>query len=272
MADCFAGETEFYDLFPRAMHSQGTWENSHALASPGQTLHAWICDCEVYDMNTQRDTVIFDLDGTLLDTLDDLTASVNYCMKKYGDPVYSREEIRGKVGNGIYVLMEKSLPGGRDNPHYEDCMRDFPAHYKQHMTDRTKPYGGIPEMLADLNARHYKLAIVSNKFDAAVKGLNRDFFSDHIHVAIGESAGVQKKPAPDTVFTAMRELGSLPSDCIYVGDSEVDIRTAANAGIPCISVAWGFKTTDFLEEHGAEIIVSTPRELLNKIVNEISFL
>lgn len=219
-------------------------------------------------MKHKRDTVIFDLDGTLLDTLDDLTASVNYCMKKYGGPIYDREEVRGKVGNGIYVLMEKSLPGGRNHPRYEDCMRDFPVHYKAHMTDRTRPYAGIPEMLAALRARGFRLAIVSNKFDAAVKGLNRDFFSDSIPVAIGESAGVQKKPAPDTVFAAMRELGAAPEECIYIGDSEVDIQTAANAGIPCISVTWGFKTEAFLKEHGAETVVSTPQALLKILLGE----
>lgn len=218
-------------------------------------------------MTHRRDTIIFDLDGTLLDTLDDLTAGVNYCMKKYGGPVYSREEVRGKVGNGIYVLMEKSLPGGRSNPHYADCMRDFPVYYGEHRKDRTKPYNGICEMLEELKAKNYKMAIVSNKFDAAVKSLNADFFACWIPVAIGESAGVQKKPEPDTVFAAMRELGSTPENCIYVGDSEVDIDTAANAGIPCISVAWGFKTTEFLREHGAETIVSAPRELLDKIVS-----
>lgn len=209
----------------------------------------------------KRNTVIFDLDGTLLDTLDDLTASVNYCMKKYNGPIYDREDIREKVGNGIYVLMEKSLPGGRQHPHYEDCMRDFPVHYKEHMLDQTKPFSGICEMLGNLKKAGYRLAIVSNKFDAAVKGLNQDFFREYIPVAIGESPAIQKKPAPDTVFQAMKELKASGEECIYVGDSEVDIQTAANAGIPCISVDWGFKTAEFLQAHGAAQIVSSPEEL-----------
>ena len=221
-------------------------------------------------MNGPYNTVIFDLDGTLLDTLDDLTAGVNYCMKKYGGPVYSREEIREKVGNGIYVLMEKSLPGGRSNPHYADCMRDFPVYYREHRKDRTKPYDGICEMLEELKVKNYKMAIVSNKFDAAVKSLNTDFFSAWIPVAIGESAGVQKKPAPDTVFAAMRELGSAPENCIYVGDSDVDLQTAQNAGLAYILVSWGFRDREFLIAAGAapERIVSNVRELKQMLMQE----
>ena len=194
-----------------------------------------------------RNTAIFDLDGTLLNSLQDLTNSVNYCMKKYGGPSYTCEEIREKVGNGIYVLKE------------------FPIHYKAHMLDNTKPYEGIMDALYRLKEHGYHLAIVSNKFDAAVKKLRQDFFDDVIPVAIGESPSIHKKPAPDTVFQAMRELNVKPENCIYIGDSEVDIQTAANAGIPCISVNWGFKSTEFLKENGAAQIVSTPTELVNAI-------
>lgn len=210
-----------------------------------------------------KNTIIFDLDGTLMDTLDDLTASVNYCMEKHGGPVYDREDVRRKVGKGVYVLMEKALPEGRKNSHYADCIRDFSIYYEKHMLDHTKPFEGIPEMLDDLKEKGYKLAIVSNKFDAAVKELNQQFFSGKIEVAIGEAEakGIRRKPAPDTVFEAMKELGSRQENCIYVGDSEVDIETAANAGIPCISVTWGFKTPEFLEQHGAAHIVNTPEEL-----------
>ncbi len=219
-----------------------------------------------------RNTIIFDLDGTLMDTLDDLTASVNYCMEKYGGPVYDREDVRRKVGNGIYVLMERALPGGRKNPHYADCIRDFPIHYQKHMLDHTGPFPGIPEMLDTLKNKGYKLAIVSNKFDAAVKGLNRQFFADTIEVAIGEAEarGIRKKPAPDTVFEAMKELGAEPEECIYVGDSEVDIETAANAGIPCISVTWGFKSAEFLRRQGADHIVSSAEELTMCILRTFS--
>ena len=195
-----------------------------------------------------RNTAIFDLDGTLLNSLQDLTNSVNYCMKKYGGPSYTCEEIREKVGNGIYVLIEKSLPQGRSNPNYDACMKEFPIHYKAHMLDNTKPYEGIMDALYRLKEHGYHLAIVSNKFDAAVKKLRQDFFDDVIPVAIGESPSIHK-----------------PENCIYIGDSEVDIQTAANAGIPCISVNWGFKSTEFLKENGAAQIVSTPTELVNAI-------
>ncbi len=214
---------------------------------------------------TKIDTIIFDLDGTLLDTLDDLTASVNHCMVKYGYPAYDRSQVRDMVGNGIYVLMERALPGGQNDPFYPASTKDFPEYYKQHMLDQTKPFSGILPMLQALKEHHYKLAIVSNKFDAAVKSLNQDFFSKYISIAIGESPQISKKPAPDTVLQAMKELQSLPDSCIYVGDSEVDIKTAANANIPCISVNWGFKTTEFLKKHGATDIVSSPKELLNVI-------
>ncbi len=217
----------------------------------------------------KKAAVIFDLDGTLLDTLDDLTAAVDHCMEKFGYPPYTRDEVREMVGNGIYVLMEKSLPDGRDNPRYGECMQDFSAYYREHMTDLTVPYDGIDFLLSGLDARGIGMAIVSNKFDAAVKELNRKYFGGLIPVAIGEaeSAGIRKKPAPDTVFAAMRELDVIPDECIYVGDSEVDIQTAANAGIPCINVTWGFKTREFLEQYGAEAIVDTPGELLEKILS-----
>ncbi len=212
--------------------------------------------------------VIFDLDGTLLDTLDDLAAAVNHCMVKFGYPTHTRDEVRGMVGNGIYVLMEKSLPGGRDNPRYEECMRVFSAYYREHMEDMTAPYEGIDTLISGLSAQGIGLAIVSNKFDAAVKELNQKYFGGLIPVAIGEaeSAGIRKKPAPDTVFAAMSELKVTPDRCIYVGDSEVDILTADNAGIPCINVTWGFKSREFLERHGAKMIVDTPEELMETIL------
>lgn len=212
------------------------------------------------------DTIIFDLDGTLLDTLDDLTAGVNYCMKKYGCPLHSRESVRNMVGNGVYSLLERALPDGIKTPFYENCVIEFQEYYKKHMLDRTRPFSGINSMLSILKARNYKLAVVSNKFDAAVKQLCQDFFSRYITTAIGESPDIAKKPAPDTLLKAIEELGSAKDSCIYVGDSEVDIKTAANTGIPCISVNWGFKDTSFLQQHHASVIVSSPDELLNEII------
>lgn len=211
-------------------------------------------------------TIIFDLDGTLLDTLEDLTISVNHCMNKYHFPLHNRNEVRNMVGNGIYLLMERALPKGRNTPEYHACIQEFSAYYKEHMLDHTAPFTGIDSLLSALYEHGYKMAIVSNKFDAAVKGLNQDFFSKYISVAIGESPSIAKKPAPDTVFQAIKELNATPEQCVYVGDSEVDIETAKNAGLPCISVNWGFKSTAFLEAHHASVIVSSPEELLDVIL------
>ena len=207
------------------------------------------------------DAVIFDLDGTLLDTLDDLTASTNAAVESFGIPPYTRDQVSSFVGNGIRNLMRRAVPGGEENPEFEQAFSRFKAHYGAHCMDRTRAYPGIPEMLRELKADGYRTGIVSNKADFAVKKLKDAYFDGLVDTAVGEREGVQRKPAPDTVFAAMQELGSRPEECIYVGDSEVDIETAANAGIPCISVTWGFKTTEFLKEHGAEHLVSTPEEL-----------
>ncbi len=213
-------------------------------------------------------SILFDMDGTLLDTLDDLTEAVNYCMELFGEPSHTRGEVHEMVGNGVYVLMERALPGGRDNPRFDDCIQAFLPYYQEHMMDHTAPFDGIGELLAGLKERGYGMAVVSNKFDAATKDLNRRFFEGVIPVAIGEkeAEGIRKKPAPDVIFAAAGELGSKPEECLCVGDSEVDIQTAANAGIPCICVTWGFKSREFLEENGADHVADTPRELLEKIV------
>lgn len=203
------------------------------------------------------DTIIFDLDGTLLDTLADLAGSVNYAMEKYHLPVHSKDSVRQMVGNGVTVLMERAIPGGRSFAEFDNCLNDFKEHYEIHKKDLTKPFPGIMEFLKDASESGYKMAVVSNKFDLAVKGLCQDFFSPYITTAIGESAEVAPKPAPDTVFKAMEELQVCPSQCVYVGDSDVDIMTAKNAGIPCISVSWGFRSRRFLQEHGADAIADT---------------
>lgn len=215
---------------------------------------------------TKRDTVIFDMDGTLLNTLEDLTASVNYCLRSFNYPEYSSNAVRGMLGNGIYPLFKRALPNGESDPAYEKCIQLFENYYKNHLREKTMPYPGIYDMLRSLKLKEYHLGIVSNKFDAAVKGLVKDFFTGYISVAIGETPVIAKKPAPDTVLRAMQELRVGPEQCLFVGDSEVDIQTAANAGIPCISVDWGFKTKSFLQEHGASVIVSSPDELLKTIL------
>ena len=207
---------------------------------------------------------IFDLDGTLLDTLGDLAASTNYALRTHGMPEHSIDDVRRFVGNGVRKLMERAIPGGAANPDFEATFATFRQYYMEHSLDTTKPYEGIPETLAELKRRGCRLAVVSNKMMAATQELCRYFFSDTIEVSIGEneSQGIRKKPAPDTVFAALRKLGVGNGEAVYVGDSDVDIQTAANAGLPCISVLWGFRDRDFLIQHGAKSFISAPSELL----------
>ena len=211
------------------------------------------------------DTVIFDLDGTLLNTVDDLAASVNYALENNGMPRRTVDEVRRFVGNGIRKLMERAVPAGTPSEIIDKAFSDFGEHYGSHCAVLTRPYDGINEMLDRMNSLGLKLAIVSNKADFAVKELREIFFGETIITAIGERKGVSRKPAPDSVFAAVRELGSDLSKAVYVGDSDVDIMTARNAGIPCISVSWGFKGRRFLEEHGAETIIDYPTDIFSYI-------
>ena len=209
-------------------------------------------------------TYIFDLDGTLLDTLGDLAASVNYALRTHGMPEHSIDDVRRFVGNGVRKLMERAIPDGADNPRFDETFATFRQYYMAHSLDTTRPYEGIPETLATLKARGCHLAVVSNKMMAATQALCHHFFPDTIEVAIGEdeAAGIRRKPAPDTVFAALKALGVGKEDAAYVGDSDVDILTACNAGIPCISVLWGFRDRDFLISHGAQTFITHPAELL----------
>lgn len=208
------------------------------------------------------DNFIFDLDGTLLNTLNDLAASTNYALRWAGMPEHSVDDVRRFVGNGVKKLMERAIPDGLDNPKFGETYATFRKHYLEHSLDTTKPYSGIPEVLAELKRRGKKLAIVSNKFYAATQELARHFFPETIEVAIGERENIRKKPAPDTVLEAMRQLGVGKEGTVYIGDSDVDIDTARNVGVPCISVLWGFRDRDFLIEHGATHLISKPEELL----------
>lgn len=208
-------------------------------------------------------TYIFDLDGTLLDTLGDLTASVNYALRSHDMPQHSIEAVRTMVGNGVKLLMERAVPYGLQNPLFDDVLATFRKHYMKHSLDTTCPYDGITELLMALKERGCHTAVVSNKFDAATKSLCNHFFSGLIDVAVGEheAEGIRKKPAPDTVREALSQLGVGPDNAVYVGDSEVDIATARNSGLPCISVLWGFRSREFLEAHGATTFVKTPEML-----------
>ena len=209
-------------------------------------------------------TYIFDLDGTLLDTLGDLAAATNYALRQHGMPEHSIDDVRRFVGNGVRKLMERAIPDGAHNPDFEATFATFRQYYMQHSLDTTQPYEGISETLAALKAKGCRLAVVSNKMMAATQELCQHFFPDTIEVAIGENeaAGIRKKPAPDTVYAALDVLGVGKGNAVYVGDSDVDIQTAANAGLPCISVLWGFRDKAFLTENGAKTFISTPSELL----------
>lgn len=213
-------------------------------------------------MNTYK-TYIFDLDGTLLDTLNDLHASCNYALRTHGMPERSLEEVRQFVGNGVKKLMERAIPDGLENPLFEETLQTFRQHYLLHNLDTTLPYPGIMEMLQQLKAQGKRIAVVSNKFYAATQDLCKHFFGDTIQVAIGEREDIKKKPAPDTVLEALRQLQVTKQDAVYVGDSEVDVETARNSGIPCISVLWGFRSKSFLLSHGATTFIETPNELTN---------
>lgn len=209
------------------------------------------------------ETYIFDLDGTLLSTLDDLAASTNYALRWAGMPERTVEEVRMFVGNGVKLLMERAIPNGINNPKFEETYAKFREHYMEHNLDTTCPYEGIPELLRELKCRGKKLAIVSNKFYAATQELAKHFFPDTIEVAIGERDSIRKKPAPDTVLEALKQLGASKDNAVYIGDSDVDIMTAKNCDLPCISVLWGFRDKDYLVKHGGTIFVDKPSEILS---------
>lgn len=211
----------------------------------------------------KKDTVIFDLDGTLLNTLDDLKNSVNYALDTYGYPMRTKEEVRKFVGNGIVRLIELALPSGKENPDFEQVLACFKEHYGVHCNDLTKPYDGIMELLAVLKEKKIKMAIVSNKADFAVKELSDIYFQGMIPVAIGEkeSEGIRKKPAPDTVYQALKELNSQKENAVYIGDSEVDLATAKNCEMDYILCEWGFRERSVLEAQGGQVFVKHPEEI-----------
>lgn len=207
-------------------------------------------------------TIIFDLDGTLLNTLDDLAAAVNHAMKALGYEQKTTEQVRSFVGNGIRVLMELCVPNGSENKDFEKALGEFKAYYADHSRDNTRPYDGIMELIDTLHEKGINMAIVSNKIDFAVKDLNREYFNGIIDVAIGETPQIKRKPAPDAVLKALSELGADKENAVYIGDSEVDIATAKNVGMDCISVTWGFRSRETLIENGADTIVNSPKDIL----------
>jgi len=208
--------------------------------------------------------ILFDLDGTLLNTLEDLTDAVNYTLRFYNCPERTMEEVRTFVGTGAARLIRLSLPGKDTDPNPEEALKTYQAYYAAHSRDKTRPYDGILEALEEIR-KEFPVAIVSNKPDAAVKDLCKECFGPEIF-ALGELPTCPRKPAPDMLYQGMAAIGV--DRCIYVGDSEVDVLTAKNAGVPCLSVLWGFRDKDCLTEHGAAHFCNDPK-LLPQCLKEI---
>lgn len=218
--------------------------------------------CEVIGMPIKA--VIFDLDGTLLNTLDDLAASVNAALAQHDLPVRRPDEVRSFVGNGVRKLIERAVPEqGENHPLFGQVYDAFVAHYAEHSRDKTCPYDGVMDALDAMLADGLKLAIVSNKIDFAVKELSRLYFGKRMLAAIGDDPGRARKPAPDSVFAAMQIMGVSGDEAVYVGDSDVDVFTAHNAGLPCLAVSWGFRSEESLREAGADYVAHTAAEMLD---------
>lgn len=209
--------------------------------------------------------IIFDLDGTLLNTAKDLEIALNYALRAHNFPEKTEAETLALLGNGIDALVAGALPQGRQNPDFEPVFATFKTYYSAHLNDYTAPYPGIIPLLQELRRRGVKMGIVSNKFDEGVKALAAKFFGGLIDYAQGVSNTVKKKPAPDAVFALIAAQNATTEPNIYVGDSEADIETAQNASLPCISVSWGFRTRDALLQHGAQTVIDRPEELLEHI-------
>lgn len=215
-------------------------------------------------MQMKRTTaVVFDLDGTLLDTLEDLASSTNYALGQFGFPLRSIDEVRSFVGNGVRKLIERSLPTAVDERTVDAVLDCFKQHYVGHCQVKTCLYPGVQQLLSVLKSKGYKLAIVSNKLQSGVDELYKRYFADYVQVAIGERDGLRRKPAPDMVLMALDELNVSKDEAVYVGDSEVDVATADAAGMACISVLWGFRDKAFLEHHGAQLFIREPLEMLS---------
>lgn len=208
------------------------------------------------------DTIVFDLDGTLLNTLDDLMDSTNYALEKCGFAPRSYGEIRSFVGNGVRLLIERAVPQGTDKAQIDKCFEIFTKHYDKNMENKTRAYDGVEEMLQSVRARGYKTAVVSNKYDSAVKKLVKERFGKYIDLAVGESETVKKKPSPDGVWAALESLNSERQTAVYVGDSDVDFKTAKNSGLRFVGVTWGFRDRELLESLGADRIIDSPLQLI----------
>ena len=211
---------------------------------------------------------VFDMDGTILDTLDDLTNTLNLSLEEAGLPLRTKDEVRSFVGNGVGKLIERALPEDTPETEREKFFEVFARNYKLHCADLTRPYDGVPELIVALRARGVKTAVVSNKVDFAVRQLAEDYFPGLFDIAVGEREGVKRKPAPDSVLAVIDALGVRREETVYIGDSDVDVETAKNAGVDLIGVEWGFRPREVLLAHGAKVTVKRTDELLRLILGE----
>ena len=208
---------------------------------------------------------IFDMDGTILNTLDDLTDSVNEIIKKYNYPLHTVEEVRYMVGNGIPKLIERAIPDGRSNPQFEKILADFISYYEEHCAIKTAPYDGVVDCIKTLRAAGIKIAVNTNKVESAAIALCDDYFPGLFDIISGSRPGMPPKPAPDGIYEILKRAGmdgkTEGQRAVFIGDSDVDMQTGMNAGLDVIGVDWGFRGKAFLEEHGAKIIMMTAKEL-----------
>ncbi|MBQ6321640.1 MAG: HAD-IA family hydrolase [Lachnospiraceae bacterium] len=210
--------------------------------------------------------VIFDLDGTLLNTLEDIADSVNAVLETFHLPPRTYEQVRKSVGNGVKRLLNESIPGGETHPQFQEILEYYVPYYEAHCKIKTAPYQGILEMMAALKDAGMKMAIVSNKGDGAVKELSREFFMGLVDSSVGERENIRRKPSPDSVLEAMRELGVSKEESLYVGDSEVDFDTARNAGIPVALVTWGFREREDLKAMSPAYLIDEPSQLCDALL------
>ena len=210
-------------------------------------------------------TIVFDCDGTLLDTLTDLCNAVNYVLRAHDLPERSVSEVKAALGNGVAHLMRQSLPASISDDEFTNYLDEFKAYYGEHLQDYTAPYPGMLDVLDTLRAKGYKLAIVSNKIQEGITPLNKEYFGDRLPVAIGERPGLQRKPAPDMVLQALKKLDSTQSESIYIGDSEVDVATANNSGLLCIGVTWGFRDEQLHKDLGVKYIARKAEDIVTII-------
>lgn len=213
----------------------------------------------------KRNTIIFDMDGTLLNTLDDIADSINYALEQCGYPLRKVSEVRKMVGGGATVLVDKAVPEGTTAEEKAHLKEIFMGHYIKNSNNKTDLYDGIKPLVSKLAKEGYKMGIVSNKGDKAVQDLTKAYFQDDMQMALGERADITRKPAPDALLLAMKMLESEPDECIYIGDSEVDAQFAKNAGVPCVIVTWGFRDRDELVVAEPDAIVDTMEELYEEI-------